>query len=269
MKIIISHDVDHLTLWEHVFKDTIVPKFYLRSYLEFFKRKISLNELIKRHGDIFYNKWNGIEEIMNFNKSENITSTFFFGMSNGLGLSYNYLDTKKYIRLLLQNNFEVGVHGISFDNDKNMKIELDRFKQVSGLEKFGIRMHYLRKNDKTIDKIKNLGYSFDSTDSEFKESSYNDNFFQFPIHLMDGWIMYADKKYQNVNLEEAKARTKLIIKNALEKKIDFFSFLFHDCYFSDRYKTWMDWYIWTIKYLKEQNFEFITYSDAINLIKNK
>jgi len=40
MKIIISHDVDHLSVKEHIFKDLIVPKFFIWQFIEFYKKNI-------------------------------------------------------------------------------------------------------------------------------------------------------------------------------------------------------------------------------------
>ena len=77
MKIIISHDVDHLTLWEHFPKDLIIPKFFFRSYIEFLYNKINYKELLLRHSDLFVNKWNNIEEILNFNKDKGHQSRFY------------------------------------------------------------------------------------------------------------------------------------------------------------------------------------------------
>ena len=48
MKVIVSHDIDHLTVSEHLFKDAIVPKYYIRSYIELLSGKISLAELFNR-----------------------------------------------------------------------------------------------------------------------------------------------------------------------------------------------------------------------------
>jgi len=68
MKAIVSHDIDHLTLSEHYFQDLIVPKFFVRSYIELLSGKISLTELFHRYGDVFKNQWQHIDELHSFNK---------------------------------------------------------------------------------------------------------------------------------------------------------------------------------------------------------
>ena len=56
MKAIISHDIDHLTVWEHT-TDLILPKFVVRANIELVMGKISIGEYMLRIGDFFKNKW--------------------------------------------------------------------------------------------------------------------------------------------------------------------------------------------------------------------
>ena len=61
MKIIISHDVDHITVWEHLTKDFIIPKFLLRNKIELLTGKIGFNEYCLRIKDVFNNKFQSIQ----------------------------------------------------------------------------------------------------------------------------------------------------------------------------------------------------------------
>ena len=264
MKIIISHDVDHLTLREHFFKDLIIPKHFIRSYIEYATSRISFKELLYRHYDFFTNKWNRVEEISKYNNSKDIKCTFFFGVENGLGLSYNYLKTEPLIQFVIKNGHEVGIHGISYDNYDKMLHEFQKFKNISGLNKFGIRMHYLRKNTQTLDYLNDLGYLYDSTYTNFESTSLHKNLIEFPVHLMEGWVLMDNKKLHVRDMNLAKNKTIEIINKAIDLNVDYFSLLFHDFYFSNRFEKSKEWYIWVIDYLKSQNFEFITYSEAIN-----
>ncbi len=91
MKIIVSHDVDHLSVIEH-YKDLIIPKLIIRSFLEKFKGRISVKELRGRIISLFTNKLQNIEELILFDKDNNVPSTFFVGVENGLGLSYSPIE---------------------------------------------------------------------------------------------------------------------------------------------------------------------------------
>jgi hypothetical protein len=82
---------------------------------------------------------------------------------------------------------------------------------------------------------------------------------------MDGYIINKSSRYQNQNLEQAKDSTKEIIEKAFNN-LKYFTLLFHDRYFSESFRTWREWYIWLIEYLKENKIEFIPFRKAIEEI---
>jgi hypothetical protein len=169
MKVIISHDVDHLTVCEHK-TDLIIPKFIVRSSIELLIGSISLNEYVHRFKDFMKNKWNNISELIEFDREHNIPATFFFGVSNGLGLAYSLEDAKGYTNFVKISGFDVGVHGIAFDNFWDIKREFETFREISGESKFGIRMHYLRLGNNTLNYLSKIGYLFDASVFKKKES---------------------------------------------------------------------------------------------------
>lgn len=267
MKVIISHDIDHLTVDEH-WKDLVIPKFIIRMHIELILGKISVKEYLFRYKYLFINKWQNLEEIMAFNKSEAIPATFFIGVNNGVGLSYSLKDAEKWIKIIINNNFDCGVHGISYQNSEDIKKEFDTFKNLSGLNDFGIRMHYLRNDSKTLSLLSEAGYLFDSTEYCIKNPYKIGNMTEFPLHIMEGYEIENGKRWQSRNLEQSKISTIEKIKKAESNGINYLTILFHDRYFNNSFKTWIDWYKWTILYCKEQGFEFINYKQAANEIKN-
>jgi len=264
MKIIVSHDVDHYQYSEHYLRDFIVIKHFARSYIERALGKISWNEFFLRHLDILNNKMNNVKEILDFNESLGIKSTFFFGMNRGLGLNYNYNNISGLVKYALDRDFEVGVHGIAYNNLDQMKLEYNRFKIITGLQNFGIRMHYLRHDNSTLKNLAEIGYLYDSTMSNFVSATTVDGIVEFPVHMMDCLIINGPKGFQELNLEESKKKAITLLERAENMNINYFSFLFHDCYFSNIFSTWKEWYIWFIKYLLSKNYEFITYREAVN-----
>jgi len=268
MKIIISHDVDHLTVWEHK-KDLIIPKFIIRSLIEVGTGIISLKQLYLRFRDFIKNRWNNIEELMCFNKENNIPATFFFGVNKGIGLSYSKELAQNYIRLVVRNKFDVGVHGIEFNNFKAMKTEFEDFKKISGLNKFGIRMHYLRVSKETLNYLDKIGYLFDSSTYEKRNPYKINRMWEFPLHIMDGFIILGEKRWQISNLEKALDKTKCLIEKLYNDGIEYLTILFHDRYFSDSFLTWKKWYIKTVNFLKDNKFEFVSYKQAIKELESK
>jgi hypothetical protein len=263
MKAIVSHDIDHLTLSEHYLSDLIVPKSFVRSYIEFFTGKISFNELFNRYADIFKNKWQNIEELNQFNNSFLVPSTFFIGVNQGVGLSYSQKSAAFWIHKMLQMNCDVNLHGIAYENFDNINSEVQLFKEISNVSTFGCRMHYIRKNEYTFSNMAKAGLQFDSSEFSYKAPYKIESMWEFPFQIMDGFIIEKPKKWQSKNLQQSCDETKKIVDKSFEMNLPYLGIDFHDRYFSDSHKTWKSWYIWLVEHLSSQKIEFINFKDAI------
>ena len=266
-KIIISHDIDHLKVFEH-YKDLIIPKFIIKSTIEKLIGVISWKEYLLRYKRIIENKWQNLDEIMKFNKKNNIPATFFIGTNNGMYLSYPLKEALKWSKKIVDNGFDIGVHGIEYKDFNIMKKEFENLKSVINKE-IGIRMHYLRNDNETIKKLSKIGYQFDSTLLEDKNPYKIGKMLEFPLHIMDGHVFYEDARYTTKSLEYYKQKTINRLDELQNKNIQYISILFHDRYFDDSFMIWKEWYIWLINYLKENNYQFISYKDAIKELNEK
>ncbi len=262
MKIIISHDIDHITFWEH-YKDAIIPKHYVRSTLEYIQGRISSSEFFRRFVKPFNNKWQNIEELMDFNDEKGIKTNFFIGVNNGVGLNYSLKQAEKWIKIIQDRNFEIGVHGIDFNAFEKVKKEHDTFSSMSKSKEFGIRMHYLRQNDQTFDYLSKSGYLFDSTEQAMKNPYKIGDMWEFPLQIMEGWVFYNGKRQQENNLEQAKITTLKLIEECKEHKLSHLNLLFHDCYYNKQFNQWKQWYEWVIDYFISEGYEFTTYHQAV------
>ena len=262
MKIILSHDVDHLKIREHLTKDLIVPKFYVRSLLELSKGMIGLNELFLRFEDFYKNKWNSIEEIIQLHNSLNIKSSFFVGVANGRGLSYDHSNAAFWINFIKEKNFEVGVHGIAFEKQNEMQYEFDLFKKYFGEGDFGMRMHYLKMTPNTLDYTQKCGYAYDATLYDYSNPYHKNSLLIFPLQIMDVWVMSGNKRWQCRNFEQAKEYTLKEIEKAHQSNLNYLSILFHDVYYRNSFNTWKRWYDWLLQFLIDQKYEFIDYRSA-------
>ncbi|HSH65553.1 MAG TPA: hypothetical protein VLB84_07095, partial [Bacteroidia bacterium] len=241
MKAIISHDIDHLTVWEHR-ADLILPKFVVRANIELTIGKISINEYLLRIGDFFKNKWQRIDEVIAFNKSMGIPSSFFIGVNNGLGLSYPLKEAAYWINKVFEQGIEIGVHGINYETFEGVKKEFDDFSSsCPSQSSFGMRMHYVRKNENTLHYIEQCGYLYDSTENSFKNPYKIGKMWEFPFQIMDGWVIDKDKRWQSQNLQQAKDNTLKLIDKAQKEKLEYLGIIFHDRYFCDSFKTWKNW----------------------------
>ena len=265
MKIILSHDVDHLYWQEHFFKDLYLPGTIYRNTKGLLKGEISRQLYLKRLK--CWGKLHCLPELMTFYNDHKIKANFFFGMNNALGLSYNYKQSKKWIDKLVEHNHQIGVHGIAYDNKKNIKIEFDRFKNLSGLHEFGVRTHYLRMAKSSLELFEKQGYIFDSSIDEIKAPYKLNSMWEIPISIMDVSLVNNAQLNQDISLwkENTIKRLELAESNI----IPFFVVNFHDLYFSDTFPVIKEWYMWLIEMLKSKKFQFITFKEAvIELNKN-
>lgn len=266
MQIIVSHDVDHLYVSEH-YKDMIIPKHVLRSKIEFFSGKISFHELVYRFRELFEGRLHKIQELTAFDLSLCIPSTFFIAVNNGLGLKYSKACASEAIKLIQSRGFDVGIHGIAYNDFSAIQKERADFAEIAGHSDFGIRMHYLRQSPQTPSYLAEAGYIFDSTDTRFCSAYKAGMITEFPVHIMDGWIMNKSKSWQTVTTEQALDSSKRLIEDGLEKGIDYFSVLFHDRYFSEGFVTWRDWYTLFMEWLKQNGFTFTSYKTALKAME--
>ena len=267
MKIIISHDVDHLQVTEH-YADLVVFKFIVRACIELLTGKISMHSWLRRLFVLFTNCWHRIPEIIKFNKENNIPATFFFGMAKGKGMVYSNKKVQPWIKYALDKGFDVGVHGIAYDNEEEIRKEYQLFENGSDKNSFGIRMHYLRQNEYTFLNLEKAGYIFDSSVYALSNPYKIGKMWEFPLSLMEVYLFENGKPWQSKSLEEVKNKTIEVFKEAESKNLQYFSVLFHDRYFDSSFDDWKKWYVWLIEFVKEQNNTFISYSDAIKELEN-
>ena len=74
MKIIVSHDVDHLYGRDHWFRDMIYPKLWVRSLIWLIKRKITFKEFFLRCTSCFKRERHHLEEVMAFDRAHGVDS---------------------------------------------------------------------------------------------------------------------------------------------------------------------------------------------------
>lgn len=260
MKVIVSHDVDHLFRSDH-FKDLIYPKLWVRSTLEVLQNKYGLKEWFYRMLTPFHKVRHHIPEVIQFDRSHGIESTFFFGMTNGLGMSYSIQKAEPVIKYVLREGFDVGVHGIAYNSFDEINDEFNSLKGIIETDNFGIRTHYVRFDENTFALFNECGYVFDTSEFDKNKSGtlkapYKvGDMWEFPLCIMDGYLP--------LSLEAKKEKTLEKIEAAEKNGVPYLTVLFHDYQFCNGYATERDWYKWFINWLKDKEYEFISYKNAI------
>lgn len=262
MKVIISHDVDHLYGRDHWMRDLIYPKLIIRSLISYATKRITYNECRLRIKSCFQKERNKILQVMEFDRSYSVKSTFFFGMNQGLGMSYYPEEAKSKIITVINGGFDVGVHGICYDDEAGIRDEYNTFVDTVGFQPHGIRMHYVRFNDTTFRYEAKVGYLFDSTEFDKKnrktvKAPYCvDGMWEFPLGIMD---VYLTQEF-----EKAKEETLSVLKEYEKKGINYITILLHDNVFDDSYQELKKWYIWFIQYIhSSERYSFTSFEEAI------
>lgn len=266
IKVIISHDVDHLFARDHWFRDLIYPKMWIRTTLQFVRHEITGREWFLRNSSCFRKSRHNLDAMMKYDREHGIPSTFFFGMSKGLGMSYKPEEAAETIKNVKEQGFSVGVHGIDFQNYENMLREYKTFENTVGFPPEGIRMHYVRFDSGTFEKLSHIGYAFDSTefnkeDKGTRKDPYKvGSMWEFPLTIMDG---YLPQQYM-----AAKQNTLELLQECKTRQMEYISVLFHDYQFCDDYKDIRNWYMWLMEYFSESpEYSFISYQEAVRQLE--
>lgn len=262
MKVIISHDVDHLYPSDHC-KDLIFPKFWVRSFIELIKGNISVGTFCYRLVCVFFKRMNRIPELCEFDKKNSVHATYFFGMANALGMSYKKEKALPWIEYVKEHGYDAGVHGCDYQNMEKIQNEHDDFYKLTGINKYGIRNHYVRYDDDTFNKMNKAGYIFDTSEFNKHHPEYKDPYkvgtmWEFPLALMDGYIIKTD-------LERTKVEVSKFIDKTMAEGGKYLTILFHDSYFDEKcYPREYHFYIWLISHIQSLGLDFISYKDAIS-----
>jgi hypothetical protein len=92
---------------------------------------------------------------------------------------------------------------------------------------------------------------------------------EFPFQIMDGWVIENYKKWQTLNLKQSKESTMKLIDKAQQHNLQYLGIDFHDRYFSHAFKTWLDWYMWLVEYLKTNKIPFVNFDMALKELEKK
>ena len=153
MKVIISHDVDHLYTGEHWRKDLILEKFLVRSFLQLCKREISFKVMWTRIKSVFKKRYCRIPEMLEYDSQHGIPSSFFFGMGNILGMSYSPKQAKPWVKYVVDHGFDAGVHAAVIDDFETMKKEFRLFKELHVMDGYVLEHEAEKAKTKVLDAL--------------------------------------------------------------------------------------------------------------------
>lgn len=262
MKVIVSHDVDLIAVHEHLFRDAFIPKWLVKHLLFAATRQISPGLACRRVGALAGSRLHRAPEVMELDRQFGIPSTFFVGVARGIGMSYGLRAAGQMVRLIRAQGFPVGVHGIAYEREDNVRREYARFRAMPGTEEpFGVRNHYLRFGPKTAALQAAAGYAFDSSDYGLRPPYVVDGLVEFPVCLMDSRLLRLGRN----DLADVQRRTQETLEEGRRLGLPYFTIIFHDCYFADMFPVHRQWYAWLVRYLHDHHpvTDFVSAADEV------
>ena len=203
---------------------------------------ILLNNVSKKRNRL----WN-FEQIMNLEKKYEAKSSFYFLALDGddQGFNYKIEELKAELRNIVDNGWEVGLHGAheAYNSLNRIKREKERLEDAVGKEVIGYRNHYLGfKLPTTWKLLKEAGFKYDTTLGyidcagfrngmchPFKPFDLNTNSFidilEIPLTIMDGTLLDDDN--MRLDMKNAWTITKRLI-DSVEKNKGVITILWHN-----------------------------------------
>ncbi len=213
----LSHDIDHLSLAEHVADGQLVRIVgnALRKHLG---RRFAPGQALRAVGQglaVFAGRdaWaDSVEDLLAAERAAGVKSSWFVAMRPGLGIRYTPAALAPALRRILADGHEVGLHGQHADDEPRLAAEILELAELAGRVVTGIRMHYLRLAPAVYDAAQRCGLSYDST---VMDRSHLDpdrlplagprlvrpGLVEIPLHVMDSTLFSAT----GLALDEAQA----------------------------------------------------------------
>lgn len=204
--VVLSHDVDHLGLREH-----LVDGFLARYAANIARQNLLSRFRPLRALDSYWgiaqaalgtDRWNVIDHLLAAEKRAGVKSTWFIPVRRGRGVAFDLPAAGALARALIEAGHEVGLHGQNSDDGAALAQEVHDLQQECGAPIVGNRMHYLRLTSAAFDGLSRAGVRYDSTVMERKTLNpetmplpgprlVRGGVIEFPVHVMDSTLFSA------------------------------------------------------------------------------
>lgn len=269
MKVVVSHDVDHLTFAEH-WRDAAVPKFLLRGVVEAARGGSSGRALVRKLQRLAANRAHNLEALLAFNREQGVPGTFFFATGRGRDLAYGPRRARPWIERVLEQGLEVGLHAIAFDRPERIRWERQRLEEITGSPVLGVRLHNVgmadnagRLTDAFAPLFAQAGFSYCSNTYGVCDPYRVGGLWELPILITDGYTFRNNSRVVNRTLQQAQEFTLARLERAEAAGLHYVSVLFHDVYFDPAFAPLDQWYRWLIQELHRRGWEFCSCRDVV------
>ena len=235
--VVLSHDVDHLGLREHLV-DTFLARYAVNVARQELGRRFRPLRALDAWAGIGLalvgrDRWDVIDELIEAEKSAGLPATWFFAMRRGLGIAYSDSARDAAIEEVWGAGFEVGLHGQSPEDGGALAGEIREHAERLGEDVLGMRMHYLRLTSAALDGLVEAGVRYDTTVMNREDMRPDTHplrgprlvrpgLLEIPLHVMDstlfsvtglGMDARAAMTYFRSLMDNAAARGRVIVIN--------------------------------------------------------
>ncbi len=166
--LVLTHDVDHLGLREHVVDGFLLRQGWNAVRQNFSRGRFRPVRCLDQWLGLALaccgvDRWDVIGDLLAEERRAGVPGTWFFAMRPGLGIAYRPRDAAPVIRELVAAGREIGLHGQSPDDADGLAGELRELAGIAGRRIQGVRMHYLRLTRQVLDGLEQAGGRYDST----------------------------------------------------------------------------------------------------------
>jgi hypothetical protein len=297
--VFLTHDIDFIRIRDHKFDHTMWGFLYratIGTILNLAKGKNTWNDVLKNlkaavtlplvYLGLAEDFWFKFDRYVELERKVDASSTFFLiPFKNRIGekitgkgsefraAKYDVTDIRDTVAYLVNNGFEVGVHGIDAWHSGNAaRVESARISQVSGKNSIGIRMHWLCFGRDTHKLLDDAGFCYDST------FGYNDTvgyragttqpfrpigtkqIFELPLNIQDTALF--NPRRMSLSKPDAWQRVEDLIDNNTRFG-GMLTVLWHDRSLSPE-RLYENFYIRLLAFLRDRNVWFAPATDICN-----
>lgn len=234
----LSHDIDHLSLREHVADGQLVRIVgnALRRHLG---RGFAPGRAMRAVGQGLAalaggDAWAGAaDDLLAAERRAGVKSTWFVAVRPGLGIRYTPEAVAPLVRRILEQGHEVGLHGQHADDGPRLAAEILELAGIAGRAVSGLRMHYLRLSPAVYDTARHSGLGYDSTVMDRSRLDpallplagprlVRPGLVEIPLHVMDSTLFSATGlaldeaqavEYLRLLVERARAEGRVLVVN--------------------------------------------------------
>ena len=269
MKVIVSHDVDHLTFSEH-WRDSVVPKYIARGFLEAMGGSSTFTAFGRRLHRLGANRAHSLDALAAFDLDHEVPATFFFAAARGRDLAYAPAAVGPLLRNIAGQGFEVGVHAIAFDRLERIEREKSAFEKMVGFPAIGARLHNVgmaenaeRLTTTYAHLFAQAGFTYVSNTYAVRDPYRVGGLWELPVLITEGYAFRNRSRIVNRSLKEAQAFTLRRLDEAERAGLRYASVLFHDVYFDPAFAPLDDWYRWLVAELQRREWPFCSCREAL------